>query len=885
MGRIGLVIFALDDEDKKTWNIEVGNALDELIPCLEWHYRYLSENDRQDTGLLLQFRNWIESVVRCIPPKLVPDDMVPYRLFNSPNEVPVDRKLFLKIQKVECDLPQPRPVCAKSVKSSTPSSSTPQGNHRSSTVHSANLVLSSKSVSSPKQPARDGKDEVERPVTSRGKTKLAAKVEPKNEASSAKRSQPAPSSKPPPPQPKPTKRKLAVVATPNKRARIQPSTSDDENNVSHPSDLEDAKDELHGGDPDLNYVASTKSKGKSKAPEVLELDNDEEVDGSDAAAGEEVVNDEGEDEVEPDDPTGDASDAPVLKPVNIHQQKVSEALAQLIEPALVDDPTNRYVLPPRLQIDELDLIHLENLKQNTDSPCHWCMEAPIARIVACVQHNNQDKCLHRHLSNIKSSHAQMQASAASLELAATRYHNDCDILYAIIAKFTAIHGSAWITRMSFETEESFEKLADWLLSAVPEGSSIDSPAPPPSDTGVDAQFVIKNYPLASSEARTSLLNYLFMSNRMMTGAQVTELFNKAGRTKLMLAQNFANHLTDACISPCVIEYSNSVSDLIKKVPTLDKVTKIVTHAKEAISRLHQFKGRKSDFKFPKSMSVITRFLNEIDSVAFAGDTSTGNIGGGFPQLRDQPPLADVDMEPPAETAQGRGVVEPNVPTGPRKERTKAQNISNTDDMNVSDSEQARRPVTVFVNNTTAPATGKATSAKKRKTNKVDELSREARDNNAADSADKLSFRRSTDLYRCGKLIVLPYSSLPKMNRDTSAYQTAIHCIDASQVKEIEAAHAKAERRTKERSKKSLSAPCFSCGNEDHAECDCARFIATESEISVKQACKRLERLLAQDPGADVLAAKLQFDVVQYDASILKRTRLNEILIKKMADVP
>ncbi|KAJ7573109.1 hypothetical protein C8J56DRAFT_904107 [Mycena floridula] len=521
MGRIGLVIFALDDEDKKTWNIEVGNALDELIPCLEWHYRYLSENDRQDTGLLLQFRNWIESVVRCIPSKLVPDDMVPYCLLNSPNEVPVDRKLFLKIQKVECDLPRPRPVCAKSAKSSTPSSSTPQGNRRASTARPANLVLLSKSVLSSKRPARDGKDEVERPAASRGKSKLSVKAEPKNEASSAKRSQPAPSSKPPP-QPKPTKRKLAVVATPNKRARIQPSTSDDENNVSHPSDLEDAKDELHGGDPDLDYVASTKLKGKAKAPEVLELDDDEEVDGLDAAAGEEVIKDEGEDELEPDDPTGDASDAPVLKPVNIRQQKVSEALAQLIEPALVDDPTNCYVLPPRLQIDELDLIHLKNLKQNTDSPCHWCMEAPITRIVACVQHNNQDKCdicesqrkpcsfvsdstqaalhatagyhegsisrdsLHRHLSNIKSSYAQMQASAASLELVATRYHNDCDILYAIIAKFTAIHGSAWITRMSFETEESFEKLADWLLSAGPEGSFVDSPALPPSDTGVDA---------------------------------------------------------------------------------------------------------------------------------------------------------------------------------------------------------------------------------------------------------------------------------------------------------------------------------------------------------------------------------------------------------------
>ncbi|KAJ7573107.1 hypothetical protein C8J56DRAFT_1066878 [Mycena floridula] len=359
----------------------------------------------------------------------------------------------------------------------------------------------------------------------------------------------------------------------------------------------------------------------------------------------------------------------------------------------------------------------------------------------------------------------------------------------------------------------------------------------------------------------------------------------------MLAQNFANHSTDACISPCVIKYSNSVSDLIKKVPTPDKVTKIVTHAKEAISRLHQFKGHKPDFKFPKSMSI--------DSVAFAGDTSTGNIGGGFPQLRDQPPLADVDMEPQAETAQGRGVVEPNVPTGPRKECPKAQNVSNTDDMNVSDSEQARQPVTVFINNTTAPATGKATSAKKRKTNKVNELSREAHDNNAADTADKLSFRRSTDPYCCGKLIVLPYSSLPKMNRDTSAYQTAIHCIDASQVKEIEAARAKAEHRTKERSKKSLSAPCFSCSNEDHAERDCARFIATESEIGVKQARKRLERLLAQDPsinslhsrvreldsGADVLAAKLQFNVVQYDAAIFERTRLNEILVKKMADVP
>ncbi|KAJ7572451.1 hypothetical protein C8J56DRAFT_1068517 [Mycena floridula] len=370
-----------------------------------------------------------------------------------------------------------------------------------------------------------------------------------------------------------------------------------------------------------------------------------------------------------------------------------------------------------------------------------------------------------------------------------------------------------------------------------------------------------------------------MSNRTMTGAQVTELFNKAGRTKSMLAQNFANHSTDACISPCVIKYSNSVSDLIKKVPTPDKVTKIVTHAKEAISRLHQFKGRKSDFKFPKSMSVITRFLNEIDSVALLGI----------------PPLATLAV-PQAETVQGRGVVEPNVPT----ERPKAQNVSNTDDMNVSDSEQARRPVTVFVNNTTAPATGKATSAKKRKTNKVDELSREARDNNAADTADKLSFRRSTDPYHCGKLIVLPYSSLPKMNRDTSAYQTAIHCIDASQVKEIEAARTKAERRTKERSKKSLSAPCFRfCGNEDHTERDYARFIATESEISVKQARKRLERLLAQDPsidslhsrvreldnGADVLAAKLQFDVVQYDAAIFKRTRLNEILVKKMADVP
>ncbi|KAJ7572452.1 hypothetical protein C8J56DRAFT_905471 [Mycena floridula] len=485
MGRIGLVIFALDDEDKKTWNIEVGNALDKLIPCLEWHYRYLSENDRQDTGLLLQFRNWIESVVRCIPPKLVPDDMVPYHLLNSLNEVPVDRKLFLKIQKVECDLPRPRPVRAKSAKSSTPSSSTPQ----------ANLVLpsKSKSVSSSKRSARDEKDEVERPAASRGKSKLAVKAEPKNGASSAKRSQSAPSSKPPP-QPKLTKRKLAVVATPNKRARIQPSISDDENNVSHPSDLEDAKDELHGGDPDLDYVVSTKSKGKSKAPEVLELDDDEEVDGSDAAAGEEVVKDEGEDELEPDDPTGDASDAPVLKPVNIRQQKVSEMLAQLIEPALVDDPTNRYVLPPCLQIDELDLIHLENLKQNTDSPCHWCMEAPIARIVACVQHNNQDKCdicesqrkpcLRQHLSNIKSSYAQMQASAASLELAATRYHNDCDILYAIITKFIAIHGSAWITRTSFETEESFEKLVDWLLSAVPEGSFVDSPAPPPSDTGL-----------------------------------------------------------------------------------------------------------------------------------------------------------------------------------------------------------------------------------------------------------------------------------------------------------------------------------------------------------------------------------------------------------------
>ncbi|KAJ7594814.1 hypothetical protein C8J56DRAFT_1044534 [Mycena floridula] len=383
----------------------------------------------------------------------------------------------------------------------------------------------------------------------------------------------------------------------------------------------------------------------------------------------------------------------------------------------------------------------------------------------------------------------------------------------------------------------------------------------------------------------------------MTGAQVTELFNKAGRTKSMLAQNFANHSTDACISPCVIEYSNLVSDLIKKVPTPDKVTKIVTHAKEVISWLHQFKGRKLDFKFPKSMSVITRFLNEIDSVAFAGDTSTGNIGGGFPQLRDQPPLADVDMEPQAETVQGHGVVEPNVPTGPHKVNRTSLIVRS---MLIFEQGTPQSPkLTVFVNNTTAPATGKATSAKKRKTNKVDELSWEARDNNAADTADKLSFRRSTDPYRCGKLIVLPYSSLPKMNRDTSAYQTAIHCIDASQVKEIEAARAKAECRTKECSKKSLSAPCFLCGNEDHAERDCARFIATESEIGVKQACKRLERLLAQDPsidglhsrvceldsGADVLAAKLQFNVVQYDAAIFKQTRLNEILVKKMADVP